>query len=208
MKKVCLYGILSTMNIYDKLLFSKYLEEGEHLSSVVHKHWIDVLKPMFKISFFGVLPPVLLLAIMIGIDFQNPLFYLSAVWLILGLGSTLYTFLDWYYDAWLLTDQAVIDVEWQGLLKHLVSRIEYGSIEGISYELNGFWGIFFKYGNMKIIKTSADVVELPCATNPRKAETLILEHQEKFMSKKNTTDSEAIKTLLADVIKKHVEDKK
>lgn len=196
------------MNIYDKLIFVRYLDEGETLHDTVHKHWIDVLKPMFKVSFFGVIPPLFLLLALVGVDLNNPIFFLAVAWLFFGFFQTILIFFDWYYDAWLLTDQGVISVRWEGIWKRNVSRTDYGAIDGVAYELNGFMGVMLKFGNIVLQKTSSGEVLLPNAANPRRAEAAILEYQEQFTTNKNSTDSEAIKSLLAEVIKKHVQDNK
>lgn len=192
------------MNFYDKILFANYLEEGESLQYVVHKHWFEIFKPASATTIFGIIPPILLVVYVVGFTFANPLFWLAAVWLFLGAMSFLYTTIDWYYDAWLLTNQCLIDIEWKGLFQRTSARVEYTAIDGVAYELSGFWGYVLGFGNMRIDKVSAQKIELPNANKPRQAEAQILEQQEKFVTSKNSTDSEAIKSLLAEVIKTHV----
>lgn len=144
---------------------------------------------------------------MTGFNFSNPLTWLALVWFALGSFSFLYLCFDWYYDAWLLTDQCLIDIEWNGLFQRSSARLEYTAINGVSHELKGFWGFMFGFGDISIDKTSSQETSLFNANRPRDAESMILEQQEKFVTSKNSTDSEAIKTLLAEVIKTHVKGK-
>lgn len=195
------------MNFYDKLLFAHHLEEGETLEHVVHRHWFSIFRTTATTTLFGLLPPLAIIFFVSGITFANPLFWLSAVWLFLGILSFLYLVVDWYYDAWLLTDQCLIDIEWKGLFQRSSARVEYTAIDGVAYELNGFWAYILGFGDMRIDKVSTQAIELPGVANPKSAESLILEQQEKFVTTKNSTDSEAIKSLLAEVIKSHVKEK-
>jgi len=196
------------MNFYDKILFANHLEEDESLQYVVHKHWFEIFKPALATTLFGIVPPILLVVFLVGITTSNPLFWFAGAWLILGLISFFYTCVDWYYDAWLLTDQCVIDIKWNGLFERTAWRVEYPAINGVAYELKGFWGFLLGFGDMRIEKTSSQTVELRNASKPREAEAQIVELQEKFLEGKNSTDSEAIKSLLAEVIKTHIKNKK
>ncbi len=195
------------MNFYDKFLFANHLEEGESLQYVVHKHWFEIFKPTATTTIFGIIPPLFITLFITGFTAGNPLFWLAMTWLSLGVISFIYLCVDWYYDAWLLTDQCLIDIEWNGLFKRSSARVEYTAIDGVAYELSGFWGYVLGFGNMRIDKVSAQKIELTNASKPRDAEAQILEQQEKFVTNKNSTDSEAIKSLLAEVIKNHVKEK-
>lgn len=196
------------MNIYDKLLFARHLEADEKLEYVVHKHWFEIFRPTFKVSLFGILPPLFFIVFFTGIDFSNPVFYLILIWLVLGLLNIFYIWMDWYYDAWLLTNQSIIDLEWKGLFERSSARIEYSAVDGVAYELSGFWGFLLGFGDIRIDKVSTQAVSLPNANSPRVAESWILRQQEKFLERKNLTDSNALKEILAEVVKDHIKRKK
>ena len=89
-------------------IFSSFLDDGEKIMHVAHRHLIifkiDSAKPMF----FGIVIPAILYL------FFPQVWPILALWGIAGLLGIFYYFIDWYYDAWLLTDAGVVDVERDG----------------------------------------------------------------------------------------------
>ncbi len=177
-------------------LFHRHLEEDEPLYIVIHKHWILGLTYLWK-------PILCLVATLITLYFLPIKYILIAVALVdCGiLVWLLRNFFDYYLDAWIITDRSVIDVEWHGWFHRQSTRIDYTSIEGVSYEIEGVFGTLLRYGTVSIEKIgSGSVVSICDVKNPRDIESIILACQDAHVRKKNLKDTNAVKDILAEIV--------
>jgi hypothetical protein len=186
------------MNLYERLFFSHYVDEGEKLLYTMHRHWVVVFQKMMEISFFGILIPIGVLFFFFRFD--SPVAYVLYVWMVIGFIASMYTFTDWYADAWLLTDRSIIDVRWDGFFKRSAQRIGYESIESVVYEVKGVKATLLNYGVLTITNESGNVLEIKKIRNPRKAEAKLTEIQGQLSQQSGQDNLEALKDLLADVI--------
>lgn len=179
-------------------IFSSYLDEGEKIIHIAHRHIIifkfDAAKPFF----FGiVIPSVLYLFFPQGL----PLFVL---WWVGGLLGIFYYFIDWYYDAWLLTNFGVVDIERNGLFDITATRVEYHMMEGMAYTIKGVIPTVFNYGDITVDKLGAQTfVVLKDASSPKKLERLVMKLQEKYVYERSVRDHHTLKGMLSDMIAYH-----
>jgi len=187
------------MSSFREYLFSDYLEEGEQIVYVCHKHPIVLTKDFLRILIIHAGLAVLLWY------FFPQLLWISIIWCVVGLIRALIILQDWYYDAWLVTNMGIIGVLWTGFFNRTSTRVEYASIEGVSYTIKGFFPTVFNYGMVTLAKLGGpSTVALKDAFNPKKIEKNILQFQEQYMTSKNFKDQEVLKSLLADIVADHV----
>lgn len=181
------------------IFFGSHLEEGEVILAAAHRHWAFFLAPMIKFLFFGLLIPVL-------IFFMFPVLFLLAV-TIFGISLILFVldFYDWYFDAWLITNLSIIDLDWVNLFVRRSSRIDYETIEGVSYETTGFWGYMLRYGDIQIDKASGtNAVMLHGATRPKRVELEILRHRTEYIDAKTKDDEHHLRDVLTSMIRRQI----
>ncbi|MFA5792892.1 MAG: hypothetical protein WC897_03425 [Candidatus Gracilibacteria bacterium] len=181
--------------IIDSIAFRDLLDEGEKIVYVAHVHPFKVYPVLFKVLFFGILVPALAYILF-------PPFY--AVWIgWAGLGTALfiYRLTQWYLDAWIVTDLAIVKQEWHSFFDKNTSRIEYGNIEGITNETKGFWGTVMSFGNIRIDHMSGTPFFLNHIASPKKLERLIIEHQQAFLEDQTMTDHTKLKELLTTLLR-------
>lgn len=181
-------------------LFHRHLEEDEPLYLVVHHHWcfgvIALLKPLLAIivtwALYIIIPLPPVLYIVLGLN------ALLCIWL-------LRDFLDYFLDAWIITDRSVIDVEWHGWFHRTSSRIDYSAIEGVSTEMKGILGTLLRFGTITIEKISTGItISLENVSKPRKIEAIILACQDVNMHTRNLKDTESVKDILSDLIAERI----
>lgn len=181
----------------DRFIFKKHLEDGEEVLYSVHKHWIAIVKPSLEVGFFGLALPWSLYFI----GFNSEIFFWVAVaWSVMGYLRFLYILVDWYSDAWLITDMSLVAMEWHGIFSNNSARISYDDVEGAAYEIKGFLGTVLRFGNMQIRVMSGSHLNLKNVANPKKAELALLRFQEKYMNEKNMQDSDNLKALLSSMV--------
>jgi len=186
--------------VIDKFIFSRHLEKGEEILYAVHKHWVEASKPITELAFFGLVLPWTLYFI----GFNSTVFlWVALIWSFLALARLVYVLVDWYSDTWLITNMNVITIEWNGIFSNNASRIGFEDIEGASYEIKGFWGTVFRYGDMTLRVLSGSHFDLKNAAKPKKAELALARCQDQYLNDRNMQDTTSLKTLLSNLVAHH-----
>ncbi len=179
-----------------KLLFKKHLDDDEELVRVVHKHWLLGLKALFWPTFW--LAAIGLLAL--GFP-TRPVFILSCVFGFVIAIWWLRSFFDYFLDAWVVTNEGIIDIAWHGWFHRESSRILYSDIQGASYEIKGIIGTLLQIGVISVEKISTgESVSLESVKRPKKVEHLVLNLQEKYLHKKNLRDGKEVQKMLSSLL--------
>lgn len=187
---------------FKRLLFKRYLDKGETLLFVINHHWITVKDQMLKIAILGYVIPFSVIIFFTGLF--NPISYFFYGWLVLSFMYSIYAFLDWYLDAWLLTDVSIIDTSWDGFFKQRSSRVEYTSVESVDVEVKGIKQTVLNYGTILLIKSSGVNIRMEKVFNPHLASTWLSKIRGEALINKNVQNAESLKGLLAEIIESHI----
>lgn len=181
-------------------LFKGYLEEGEELIHVLHHHVLSTLKPvLLNLTIYILVPSLVWYAIP----------DLRLIWIaIIAFGSfkTISTLISWYYNALLVTDVNLIDLEWHGVFHREATRIEYRQVESFSYEVNGVINTIFKIGNIEIMKLNGTVNEIKGVFNPQRNSQLLTKLQDEIVNQNIRNDHDALKGILTNMIQDHIKE--
>lgn len=184
-------------------LFGPHLEKGEQIHYVAHRHPFILVTGGVQILFFHFFVPIF---------FWNvfpEIWFIFLVWVIYGLIALNRMIFNWYFDVILITSMSLIDVTWNGMFDRKSVRLEYSMMEGTSVTFKRFWQTFFNYGTIQVQRQGGVVgIELKDAINPAKVESIIIGYQDKYNDGKKTEDVNALKSLLSEMIKKHVKESK
>lgn len=169
---------------------------------VVHKHWFVGLKflalPTISFTFAWGLFSYWTLA---RPDGSRLAFILLAAWAVGSLVWWMRNFLDYYLDAWIVTDHGVIDLEWLGWFHRQSARILYSDIQGVSYEIHGIAGTLLRYGSVSIEKISTgSAVSLAHVPRPKAVESAVLKNMEAYMHTKNLKNAAHVQELLSEFV--------
>lgn len=190
-----------TIFMLTRLLFGKHLEEDESLLKVVHKHWLIGFKALFW--------PTLFLAISVVIMTFQPargVVVVMSVWTMVMLIWWLRNFFDYYLDAWLVTDQGIIDIAWHGWFHRQSTRTLYSDLQGVSYEIHGVLGTILRYGTISIEKISTgQSISLEYVHIPKRVESLVVKSQESYLHSKNMKDAKQIQNLLSVLVAEQIQ---
>lgn len=169
---------------------------------IVHKHWLIGLKFLFwpSASF------LLAFGSMVAVYEVRALALIAALWCLGSLVWLLRSFFDYYLDAWIITSQGIIDLEWHGWFKRHSARVLYSDIQGVSYEIEGVVGTLLRYGEVSVEKISTgSVISLSHVSQPRSVESLILKNMEGYLHSKNLKDARHVKELLSQFVANQVQ---
>lgn len=185
-----------TDDVLSTFFFKKHLEEDEVLVRAVHKHWLLGMKSLFwpTLFFLGCVW-LLVMARTPGVRIaEAAITVVVLVW-------WLRNFFDYYLDAWLVTDQGIIDIAWFGWFHRQSTRVLYSDLQGVSYEIKGVWGTILRYGSISVEKISTGTaVTLEYVSRPKSVELLILKHMETYLHSKNMKDTKHVQELLSALV--------
>lgn len=185
----------------DRLLFLRHLEEDEELQKVVHKHWIITLLAVLwpSASFLFAIITLALLP-------YRTVVLLTGCWASLSIIWWIRNFFNEYLDAWMITDTAIIDIEWFGWFHRKSTRILYSDIEGVSYEVQGIFATLFHYGTVSIERVATGaVITLDYVRCPRRIEGVILQNMEEYLHSKNLKDATHVQEILSQIVAEQIQ---
>ncbi len=95
---------------------------------------------------------------------------------------TFFTFIDYYLDVWIITDQRILSIEQRGFFNRIINEVRYERIQDITSVVPGLIATYFKYGNI-LIQTAAEKERMILKQIPDPIETrrLISEIYDKIM---------------------------
>jgi len=130
---------------------------GEKIVKVLRR---DLFVLFFKILFFIVLFILPLFVLFITIQmFPDVLEGQVTRPIIILLGSSYYlfiwlffffSFIDYYLDIWIITNERIIDVQQKGFFSRVIAEQRLYRIQDVTSEVNGLFPTVFKYGEIYI----------------------------------------------------------
>lgn len=92
-------------------------------------------------------------------------------------------FVDYYLDAWVVTNDRILNVEQKGLFNRVVSELDMSKIQDVTSEVKGVLPFVFGYGNV-FIQTAAEkerfvFEQIPKPEEVRKRLLLLVEEDRK-----------------------------
>lgn len=189
------------MNLYKKL-FRVYLEENEEVFYVVHHHIITIFKPISKILLFFILIPIGLWSIL---DFAI-IRLISSIVILIGFLKIASILLGWYFNALLVTNLNLLDIEWKGLFNRQANRVEYSQIESFSYSVTGVINTIFNFGDITIEKSSGNQVVIKGAFKPKQKSQLLTKIQDQMVNSQLRKDHEGLKGVLTNLLRSHIQE--
>lgn len=185
----------------ESLFFAKHLEDDETMSLIVHKYaglaWQSLFWPttMFVLGWvFLIMAPV------------KTALVLVLLWSVFTVAWWWRNFLDYYLDAWIITDHGIIALQWEGWFHRTSQRILYSDIQGIAYEIKGLVGTLNRTGTLNLEKISTGTaVSLSHVRHPKRIESLILRNMEAYLHKKNLKNARHVQDLLAEFVAEKIQ---
>lgn len=169
----------------NKMSFETQDEEEEVIlflrqHPIVNIKWIVIAILMLTLpSVFSFFPPYTTLPA----NFQ---FVVTMGWYVFVFGYTLAKFMGWFFNIYILTDERVVDIDFQNIFFRKISTAKIDEIQDVNIQSSGSFETFFGYGSV-FIQTAAEVsqFEFMYVPNPDRVGKIInqmidLEEQEKL----------------------------
>lgn len=86
------------------------------------------------------------------------------------------SFLNWYFNVYIVTDRRIVDLDYWGFLFFRLSTTTLAHVEDVTYTVRGGWGVFFNYGNLYIQTAGTETnFDFTCVPQPAKVAHVIME---------------------------------
>jgi hypothetical protein len=110
-------------------------------------------------------------------------------WYLIVVGYVLEVFLNWFYNVYIITDERIIDVDFDGLLFKNVSYAKLDNIEDITAKTAGALGSIFDFGDVRIQTAGAEAqFEFANVPHPSKVvaflNELLIEEEHEFLERR------------------------
>lgn len=160
------------------------IKDKEIIIKIIHRHWFSILKQFIPIllltfllfaifnflpSYFSVLQERTLAKF---VAFGESLFFIF-IWIFV-----FFTWVDCYFDIWIITSEKIINIEQKGLFIRSLSELKFERIQDVTVEVKGFLPTILNYGDV-FIQTAGETErfifrQIP---NPYKIKDLIMSLQ-------------------------------
>ncbi len=136
---------------------------GKHHDEIVvllkRRHWSMLIGKTLRWALLAALPLAILMFLNISsvnyrLDTSTP------VGIVLALGASAYAlviwllffqdWLDYYLDAFILTNQRIIRIEQRGLFNRIVSSLDLDRIQDVTVEIKGIFSTVLSYGTLTV----------------------------------------------------------
>lgn len=175
-------------------LYQKYIPEWQKIHAIIHQHWIVVMDSFILWLSFGAFIPAFLYYQSERIREVIP-FYAVEILLFLVFVKVVYELFNWYHDVWIVTDDAVYDLEWS-LFKTNLESIRHENIEWIEIDKHRVWDSVFNKGDIIIHKFWEEELAILNAASPYKSVDIL----ESFINPKEEEDEKDRFDLIMDAL--------
>lgn len=152
------------------------LEPGEHVVKEARKHWLLFLGELLPYAILAIVPfalPNLLTlapptaAYASFFNYGTPLARaLLGVYLLIVWTSAWGTFTHYFLDAWVLTNQRIVNIKQRKFFSREVSGLFLSRVQDVTTEVNGVLSSLLGIGDIKV-QTAAEDIEFVMRGIPR-----------------------------------------
>jgi hypothetical protein len=150
---------LAAFSVMPAGLTVEVLDKDEQILLLVRRHiitnirWVLISLAMAIAPVFaGILPLFDMLP-------SRFIFATIILWYLLVVAVILEGFLNWYFDMFVVTDERIIDIDFENLIYRNITSTKIDRIEDVTYNVSGAIPSFFRYGNVLIQTAGAGVVK-------------------------------------------------
>lgn len=131
-------------------------EDEERIILFLRKHFITNVPWIFT-AFIMLLVPTFItsLSILDAVP-SNFRFLFILIWYLITTAYILESFLTWFFNVYIITDERIVDIDFYNLIYKEVSDANLDRIEDVSYKMGGVIRTLFNYGDV-LIQTAAEV---------------------------------------------------
>lgn len=133
-------------------------EKGEKVILLLRPHLITLLPPFLLVLLVFFLPPIAFIVLAaFGVGSGLPVFSLAVIlagYYLVLFGLAFLRFLMWYFSIYLITNERIIDFDFNSFLHREISDCALTKIQDVTSQIIGPAHTFFNYGHV-LVQTAA-----------------------------------------------------
>ena len=147
---------LAAFSFYPDGIDFETREKEEKVILLLRKHLITNVG-WISLSIILILAPMALRSLPF-LDFLPPNFAFIAIlgWYLITIAYILESFLTWFFNVYIVTDERIVDIDFYNLIYKEVSDTKIDRIQDVTYKMGGVIRTLFNYGDV-YIQTAAEV---------------------------------------------------
>jgi len=154
-------------------------DSKEEIVLFLRRHWITNVG-WIVISIVLLFAPVVLGSFPILSFLPDGFQFIAvAIWYMIAVAYTLESFLGWFFNVCIVTDERVFDVDFVNLIYREITDANLNQIQDVTVTMGGVFRTIFNFGDV-IIQTAGEVprIEFTAIPNPDKAAKILRELRE------------------------------
>lgn len=180
------------------------LGADEQIIKVIKKHWFILLRKVIGLFFAFIIPFVAYFAILKINDLYNIInfdlvinkslaVFFGASWILILTLMFFYHWTDHHLDAWILTNERIVDIDQIGFFHRQVSSLRLERIQDVTIITRGFIATFLHFGDIHV-QTAGQSREfiLKGAPRPQRTKELILRQYELAIEKNGLSSIDSV----------------
>lgn len=156
---------LSSLLINPHVFDFEERDEEEKIILVARPHWFTNVSWIFTTVLLVIAPSLLKFVPLINEIPDKYMLVGFLMWYLVTFAFAFEKFLSWYFDVFIITDERVIDIDFNNLLNKKFSEAKIAMIQDITSEVKGVSQTLFNYGTV-FVQTAAEVPEITLETVP------------------------------------------
>ena len=149
-------------------------EDDESVVLILRKHWQFLLPTILECIFLLLLPFILSVIIPNLPNRGLFVFALFLVSLLISSSLLIYRYVRWFYNVNIITDQRVIDMDFETLFSHKTTEARLEKIEDITFKQIGILSNLFDIGSIYIQTAGAkSEIEFKGIHNPKQVQDIL-----------------------------------
>jgi hypothetical protein len=176
----------SSFLVRPKVLTFSERDQDEEIYLALRPHWITNLS-WILVSILMLFVPFFF-KFFTFLNFFPSQYQFSAVlfWYLITFIYAFEKFLSWYFNIFLVTNQRVVDIDFNNLLNKHFAEADLSVIQDVSSSVRGVLGTFFNFGNVLIqTASSTNQINFEKVPNPQKIIKLLKELRDLEEQKNN-----------------------
>ena len=150
---------LSSFLVKPKVFKFTEQDDQEEIILVMRPHWFTNVSWVITTIFMLMVPTLArFLPVWNGVPLRYQMLGIL-FWYMVTLAFALEKFLSWYFDVFIITDERVIDIEFNNLLDKKFSEAKISMIQDVTSMVAGVSQTMLNYGDVRI-QTAAEIPEI------------------------------------------------
>jgi uncharacterized membrane protein YdbT with pleckstrin-like domain len=178
--------------------------EDEQIVKVWRHHPVTLIRPIFRVLAFLIIPIALLFITGLAM-FTHPLLFVLYVAIIAVVVTyAAYEWVSWYNDVYILTNYRMIDVAQDGFFNRRFAEASLDKIQDISFQIRGLLQTVLNYGDV-LVQTAGPIanISMQGVASPESQTIYLLQHRGEYL--KDQDDSLTAEELV-ELLTKHRKD--